>query len=125
MVGTNRMDYEARLGLSRTFAGHGSDGLVRIDNAALCGLDARGKPTAPCVKAFTYRAHSGCFGIVNSRRKGLAYTLTLNVRVPDYEVERKLWVNQRYEGSYLFRNSLALEITPTSASNDWQVSHAW
>ena len=229
MVGTNRMDYEAGLGLSRTFAGHGSDGLVRIDNATLCGLDASGKPTAPCAKAFTYRAHSGYFGIVNSeeayqnltrflfgdvrvdiwaevdaitlpkelrksesqgqtvnalyqfevlaaprgklwylsrrtaeedsvaclahqhwlkapqengklflgslfladrarvnsRRKGLAYTLTFNVRVPDYEVERKLWVNQHFEGSYLFRNSLVLEITPPGADSGWQVSHAW
>ena len=229
MVGTNRMDYEAGLGLSRTFAGHGSDGLVRIDNATLCGLDASGKPTAPCAKAFTYRAHSGYFGIVNSeeayqnltrflfgdvrvdiwaevdaitlpkelrksesqgqtvnalyqfevlaaprgklwylsrrtaeedsvaclahqhwlkapqengklflgslfladrarvnsRRKGLAYTLTFNVRVPDYEVERKLWVNQHFEGSYLFRNSLVLEITPPSDDSGWQVSHAW
>ncbi len=62
---------------------------------------------------------------MNSRRKGLAYTLTFNVRVPDYEVERKLWVNQHYEGSYLFRNSLVLEITPPSAVNGWQVSHAW
>ncbi|MDZ4193865.1 hypothetical protein OF113_10690 [Ectopseudomonas chengduensis] len=62
---------------------------------------------------------------MNSRRKGLAYTLTFNVRVPDYEVERKLWVNQHFEGSYLFRNSLVLEITPPSADSGWQVSHAW
>lgn len=62
---------------------------------------------------------------VNSRRKGLAYTLTFNVRVPDYEVERKLWVNQHFEGSYLFRNSLVLEITPPSDDSGWQVSHAW
>ncbi len=35
MVGTNRVDYEVPRGLSRTFAGHGSDGLVRIENAAV------------------------------------------------------------------------------------------
>lgn len=66
MVGTNRMDYEAAAGLSRTFVGHGSDGLVKIENATLRGISKSGTPGMPCAKAFTYRAHSGYFGIVNS-----------------------------------------------------------
>src|SRR5688572_25051194 len=66
MVGTNRLDYEAAMGLSRAFVGHGSDGLVRIENATLTGLLAGNKPGACCAKAFCYRAHSGVFGIVNS-----------------------------------------------------------
>ena len=66
LVGTNRSDYEAAFGTSRTFAGHGSDGLVRIENATLMGLRENGKPGEPCAKAFTYRSHSGNFGIVNS-----------------------------------------------------------
>ncbi|HEX5050964.1 MAG TPA: hypothetical protein VFZ65_04260 [Planctomycetota bacterium] len=66
MVGTNRLDYEAGMGLSRTFVGHGSDGLVRIENATLKGLRDDGKPGDACAKAFTYRSHSGVFGIVNS-----------------------------------------------------------
>lgn len=64
MVGTNRMDYDVAFGASRTFAGHGSDGLVRIENATLNGVKADGKLSAPCAKAFSYRAHSGFFGIV-------------------------------------------------------------
>jgi len=65
LVGSNRMDYETAMGLSRTFAGHGSDGLVRIENAIVCSSDgdADAHPTA---KAFVYRSHSGYFGIVNS-----------------------------------------------------------
>jgi hypothetical protein len=66
MVGTNRMDYEAALGLSRNFVGHGSDGLVRIENATLHGLKADGSIGEHCAKAFAYRSHSGYFGIVNS-----------------------------------------------------------
>jgi hypothetical protein len=66
MVGTNRMDYEVGLGLSRTFAGHGSDGLVRIENATLADLKANGEAGEPCAKPFAYRSHSGHFGIVNS-----------------------------------------------------------
>lgn len=65
MVGTNRMDYEAAAGLSRTFVGHGSDGLVRIANASVWGTKG-GKVTAPCATAYAFRSHSGRYGIVNS-----------------------------------------------------------
>lgn len=230
MVGTNRMDYEVGLGLSRTFAGHGSDGLVKIDNATLCGLKPNGQPGQPCAKAFAYRSHSGFYGIVNSEeayqnltrflfgnvrvdlwidvadirlpvgvqqeqdqgrkvnalyqfevlasprgklwyltrrtseedsvaclshkdwlaapkknsslyvstvflanrskvnknRNTLAYSMTLGVRVPDYEIDRKLWISEHYEGGYLFRNAVVLEMTPPSAPGDaWKIAYAW
>lgn len=230
MVGTNRNDYEVAMGLSRSFAGHGSDGLVRIENATLNGLTDAQKPGAPCAKAFAFRAHSGYFGIVNSEesyqnltrflfgdvrvdlwvdvtdirlpaevraaedqgkkvdalyqfeamaapraklwyltrrvaeedsvaclrhqdwksapkkngsiylssvflanrarvnqnRPSLAYNLILNVRVPDYEIEQKLWINQHYEGSSLFRNALVLELEPPAvAKAAWKIRYAW
>ncbi len=56
LVGTNPGDYGAAVGLSSRLAGEMSDGLVRIDNAAVSG--------AP--RAFVHRSHSGPFGIVNS-----------------------------------------------------------
>jgi hypothetical protein len=225
MVGTNRTDYEVAMGVSRTFAGHGSDGLVRIENASVWG-DGSGNPTIPCATAYTYRSHSGYFGIVNceesyqnlirflfgdlrvdvfcdisgvtlpqeldgkdgvdalyqfevlaaprgkrwylTRRtseedsvaccghkelmealqKGqgktiylstvflgskwkvdksnasLSYSLTLGVRVPDYEVERKFWLDGHYEGGYLFRDTAIITATP-SDSGDWQVIFYW
>ena len=226
MVGTNRMDYEVAAGLSRTFVGHGSDGLVRIDNATLRGLNADGSISAPCAKAFAYRSHSGIFGIVNSeeafqnlarflfgdvrvdiwldiedirlplpvqeqadakkkvdalyqvevlasprgklwyltrrtaeedsvacirhqdwqknptehlssvflsnsakvnpRRRSLAYGISLGVRVPDYEIENRLWFNEHYEGGYLFRDSLIIEMVPPSSDGQkWKVKYAW
>jgi hypothetical protein len=66
MVGTNRLDYDVAAGLSRTFVGHGSDGLVKVENASLWALDASGQVTQPAATAFAYRSHSGYFGIVNS-----------------------------------------------------------
>jgi hypothetical protein len=39
---------------------------------------------------------------VNKRRRSLAYQMMLGVRVPDYEVDKKLWINEHYEGGYLF-----------------------
>jgi hypothetical protein len=230
MVGTNRLDYDAGMGLSRSFAGHGSDGLVRIENATLTGLKDNGAPGTPCEKAFTYRSHSGYFGIVNSeeayqnltrflfgdvrvaiwvdieairlpkpvqkaadegqpvdalyqfevlasprgklwyltrrtveedsaacltheewtsapkkngsnfvstvflanrarvnkKRKSLAYSLSLGIRVPDYEIDRKLWINEHYEGGYLFRDAIVLEMVPPDANGSgWKVSYAW
>ena len=67
MVGTNRGDYEVARGLSRTFAGHGSDGLVRVENASVWGVKGKNsKVSAPAATAYTFRSHSGYFGIVNS-----------------------------------------------------------
>lgn len=230
MVGTNRSDYGAGAGLSRTFAGHGSDGLVRVANASVWGVNAKGHVSAPSATAYAYRAHSGHFGIVNSEeayqnlvrflfgdvridiwadvdavqvpqeleaadKKGtlnglyqfeilaaprgsrwylsrriaeedspacrahadlrdpakkhlrsvylstvflanrfrvnqsrptLAYSLTLGVRVPDYEVDQKFWPNRHYEGQYLFRDSVVLELTPPQADDgDWAVTYDW
>jgi len=88
MVATNRMDYEVALGASRTFAGHGSDGLVRIENATLSGIKPDGKPGAPCAKAFAYRSHSGFFGIVNSEE---AYQNLTRFLFGDVRVD--LWID--------------------------------
>ena len=229
MVGSNRMDYEVAFGASRTFVGHGSDGLVRIENATLTTLNADGSPGEPCAKAFAYRAHSGHFGIVNSEeayqnltrflfgdvrvdiwmevsdirlpqalanrqkdvnalyqfevlaaprgkpwyltrrtseedsaaclsyqawqehqqkkqptslylssvflanhakinpaRRSLAYSLSLGVRVPDYELNRALWMDEHYEGGYVFNDSLILELEPPQAGDpNWSFRYAW
>ncbi|MCP9471996.1 MAG: hypothetical protein NNA30_04620 [Nitrospira sp.] len=226
MIGTNRGDYEAALGLSRAFAGHGSDGLVRIENASVWGVSKSGKISAPCATAYAYRSHSGYFGIVNSEeayqslirflfgdvrvdmwvevtgvrlpadlegktvnalyqfevlaaprgkrwyltrrtaeedsaacrtyreltdpkskgrrslylstiflskrarvrqdRPSLAYGVTLGVRVPDYEIERKFWPDGHYEGGYLFHDTVIVElIPPANEEADWAVRFDW
>lgn len=225
MVGTNRGDYEVAMGLSRAFAGHGSDGLVKIENASVWGINTAGEVSAPCATAYAYRSHSGYFGIVNSEeayqnlsrflfgdiridiwvdvetvelpseiqnkqvnalyqfelmasprgkrwyltrrmavedsvacrshqeltgpaneRKSifmssvflanrakvnpenpsLAYGLTLAVRVPDYEVDRKFWPNSHFEGGNLFQDSMILEMTPPQQEgDDWKIAFDW
>jgi hypothetical protein len=225
MVGTNRSDYEVAQGLSRTFAGHGSDGLVRVENACLCSLDDGGKETL-VASAYAYRSHSGYFGIVNSEeayqnltrflfgdvrvdvfvevdevtlpqaiahendiealyqfeilasprgkpwfltrrvaeedsvatrthqeltdptlgrrrvylssiflaksarvdltRPSLSYSVTLGVRVPDYRVREVLWLKEHYEGAYLFRDTLIVEILePDPNAGSWQQRTRW
>ncbi|MDB5798190.1 MAG: hypothetical protein JWP36_2092 [Paucimonas sp.] len=230
MVGTNRLDYEAAFGLARSFVGHGSDGLVRIENATLNEWNNRSGPAAQCAKAYAYRSHSGYFGLVNGeeayqnltrflfgdvrvdmwididelrlpdavdklaregheidalyqiellaaprgklwyltrrtaeedsvaclthkeftqdrihkrslflstiflansarvnpRRRSLAYAMHLGVRVPDYEVDQKLWTGEHYEGGYLFDESMVVELVPPRREGEtWHVKYAW
>ncbi|WPB59007.1 hypothetical protein [Xylophilus sp. GOD-11R] len=218
MVGTNRADYDVALGLSRTFAGNGSDGLVRIENATLQAVNANGSLGARAPKAFTFRSHSGYYGIVNSEEgyqnlsrflfgdvradifldiddvrlpkalvgaegvdalyqiemtaaprgklwylsrriaeedsvacfshahwqeqreqylstvflsKGqrmdksspaVHYSLTVGLRLPDYEVGGRLWRQEHYEGQYLYRETIVFEMTaPENDTQQWQV----
>jgi hypothetical protein len=230
MVATNRGDYDVAAGLSRTFAGNGSDGLVRVANASVWGVNKAGKVSEPCATAYAYRSHSGRYGIVNSEeayqnlarflfgdlrvdiwvdvthvavpqelegadaagklealyqfealaaprgkrwyltrrtseedsvavrkhstlknatdakpesvylssiflankyrvntnRRTLAYSLTLAVRVPDYEVEKRFWSDRHYEGENLYRNSIVVEMTPPEAEGEtWKATYNW
>lgn len=226
MIGSNRADYDAAAGVSRTFAGHGSDGLVKIENASVWGVNKQGKLSGQSATAYAYRSHSGYFGIVNSeeayqnltrflfgdvrvdvwfdveavrlppeiegkavnalyqiecmaaprgkrwyltrrvceedsvacrthqemtdpggpeRRKiflstvflanrgrvkqdrpSLAYGVTLAIRVPDYEVERSFFPDSHFEGRYLFRDTVLIEMTPPQTEDGkWSVSFAW
>lgn len=226
MVGSNRTDYDAAAGMSRMFAGHGSDGLVKIENASVTGLDPVTGEKTPVATAYAYRAHSGAFGIVNSeesyqnltrflfgdlridiwaevdevtlpvaiadkpvealyqfevlasprgkpwyltrrtaeedsvacrshaelgvpanpeRRKvylstvflanrarvnksrpSLAYSMTFGVRVPDYAIDGRLWLKEHYEGAFLFRDTIIVELVPPGDSNkDWTVNYGW
>ena len=229
MVGTNRGDYEVAMGVVRAFVGHGSDGLVRVANATLWGVDpATRKPTQPAATAYCYRSHSGYFGIVNSeeayqnlsrflfgdirvdiwlevssvtlpsalqphadkvdglyqfellasprgkrwyltrrvseedspavrthaqltnpqsaedrtiylstvflmnrarvnlKRPGLAYAMTLGVKIPDYQVEKRFWPDQHYEGGNLFRDTAIIEmVPPADADGEWTVKLGW
>ncbi|ADX45983.1 hypothetical protein Acav_2071 [Paracidovorax avenae ATCC 19860] len=92
MVGTNRLDYDVAAGLSRTFVGRGSDGLVRIDNAKLWYQEARTDSATlrdmPVACAYAYRAHSGPFGIVNSEE---AYQCLRRFLFGNFRVE--LWLD--------------------------------
>lgn len=91
MVGTNRNDYEAAAGLSRAFVGHGSDGLVKIANASLWGLDAAGQVTQSAATGYAYRAHSGYFGLVNSEE---AYQNLVRFLFGDVRVDIWLQVDE-------------------------------
>ena len=63
---------------------------------------------------------------VNKERKSLAYSMTLGIRVPDYEIDNKLWLNEHYEGGYLFRDAIILELIPPETANEkWRITYSW
>ena len=104
LVGTNAHDYPAAAGLSRLAVGDLSDGLVRIENAAV-----RGTP-----RAFVHRSHSGHYGVVNSEEgyQNLTRFLFGDVRVDGVlevaavdlppAVKRAYDAQQRVRASYHF-----------------------
>ena len=49
---------------------------------------------------------------VNPEAETLAYSVTLAIRVPDYEVAKQFWPDRHYEGEYLFRDSVVIELKP-------------
>jgi hypothetical protein len=87
LVGTNPKDYTVAAGWSARVVGPFSDGLVRINNAAV--FDATGNPAAPtklAPRAFVHRSHSGYYGIVNSEEgyQNLTRFLFGDVRVDGF-----------------------------------------
>jgi hypothetical protein len=119
LVGTNHKDYGAAAGLSSKLAGEMSDGLVRIENAAVSG--------AP--RAFVHRSHSGPFGIVNSEEgyQNLVRFLFGNVRVDGVlelehlplppSVQRAKDDGKKVRASYWFEAS----VSPRPATEDGNV----
>lgn len=66
------------------------------------------------------------FARVNSARASLAYDLTLGVRVPEYEIKRKFWADRHFEGTYLFRDTMVVEITPPQRKGEeWRATFDW
>lgn len=52
--------------------------------------------------------------------------MTLGVRVPDYEVDKRFRPDRHYEGGYLFRDELVVEITePQSEKERWKLGYDW
>jgi hypothetical protein len=62
----------------------------------------------------------------NPNDRTLAYLMDVRVRVPDYEVDKKFWLDQHYEGGNLFSDALLVVLEPPAEpGGDWVVRHSW
>lgn len=53
---------------------------------------------------------------VKARRQSLGFSIDLGVLVPEYVVNGFLWRESHYRGSYLYRDTITIEATPTTGS---------
>jgi len=58
----------------------------------------------------------------NTRRKSLGFAIDLAVQVPDYIIDRAWRRDDYYDGGYLFRDKINLEVTP-SADGEWNLRY--
>lgn len=61
---------------------------------------------------------------INARRKSLGFSVDLSVMVPEYEVDRKWFPDDHYQGGYLFRDKINLEVTPSS-DGEWLLRYGF
>ena len=48
---------------------------------------------------------------VSSRRRSLGFSVDLGVLVPEYEIDRRWLPDDHYEGGYIYREKINLEVT--------------
>ena len=67
---------------------------------------------------YLFSAYLSSGARVNRNRRSLGFSVDLGVLVPDYEIDRALWLDDHHEGGYLFRDKLNFELTLPSAGGD-------
>lgn len=55
--------------------------------------------------------------------RSLGFSVDLGIRVPEYEINKKLWLDEHYEGGYLFRDKVNLVVTPPAGDRGWRLSY--
>ncbi len=129
LVGTNSKDYTVAAGWSARVVGPFSDGLVRINNAAVFAPTTDpAEPTKLAPRAFVYRSHSGYYGIVNSEEgyQNLTRFLFGDARVDGYLEIRDITLppdveKARVEGKPV-RASYQFEVIARVRGTHWDLS---
>jgi len=62
---------------------------------------------------------------VNRRRPSLGFSIDIGVLVPEYEVGGTLFLDDHYDGGYLFRDKLNLELSRERDGEGWKVRYGF
>jgi hypothetical protein len=63
---------------------------------------------------------------LNNRRESLGFAVDIRVVVPDYEVDGFLFLDDHFEGGYLFRDRIYFEATPPATDKDeWKLKYGY
>lgn len=60
------------------------------------------------------------------KKRSVSFSFDLAVLVPDYQIDGILWLDQHYEGGYIYRELIVVEATPDPKSDvGWNVSYGF
>lgn len=60
------------------------------------------------------------------KKRSVSFAFDLAVLVPDYEVDRVLWLDRHYEGGYIYRELILVEATPDpKADSGWRIAYGY
>ena len=60
------------------------------------------------------------------KKRSVSFAFDLAVLVPDYEVNRVLWLDRHYEGGYVYRELIIVEATPDAkADGGWRLAYGY
>jgi hypothetical protein len=60
------------------------------------------------------------------KKRSVSFSFDLAVLVPDYQIDGILWLDQHYEGGYIYRELIVVEATPDPKSDvGWSVSYGF
>ena len=63
---------------------------------------------------------------VVTQRRSLEFAIDIGIQVPEYEIDNKLWLNDHYDGGYIFRDKLNLEaIPPVDRHDHWRLKYGF
>ena len=63
---------------------------------------------------------------LNTKRASLGFAVDVRVLVPDYEVDGFLFLDDHFEGGYLFRDRIYFEATPPATDKDeWKLKYGF
>jgi hypothetical protein len=60
-----------------------------------------------------------------SGRRSLGFSIDLGVLIPEYEIENAWWLNDHYDGGYLYRDKINLEVTPPRGEGLWRLRYGF
>jgi hypothetical protein len=127
LIGTNPRDYKVAGGLSSWAVGDASDGLVRIDNAAMHGPGPDGNDVSS-PRAFVHRSHSGHYGIVNSEEgyqnltRFLFGTLRVDGILDIDDISLPVEVEKERKAGKKVHSSYQIETAVSVRGCQWQLS---
>jgi len=58
-----------------------------------------------------------------SGRRSLGFSVDLGLQVPEYEIDNSWWFDDHYDGGYIYRDKINIEVTPPKEGEVWKLRY--